>query len=132
MNAIKTRRVRIKGFTLIEVMVALAVFAVIALALTKNGSMAVVQTSRMQEQLLAFTVAQNVLNELTSRGGDDDPFTQPARKQTEILMANRRFQVLVRVQPTSDQDLKRLEVSVRDDAAFDQELAVLYGYIGRN
>ena len=29
-------------------------------------------------------------------------------------------------------DLKRLEVSVRDDAALDQELAVLYGYVGRN
>ena len=126
------KRALFQGFTLIEVMVALAVFAVIALALTKNASLAVVQTSRMQEQLLAFTVAQNVMNELTSRGGDDDPFLQPTRKQTEILMANRRFQVLVRVEATSDADLKRLEVSVRDDAAVDQELVVLYGYVGRN
>ena len=121
-----------QGFTLIEVMVALAVFAVIALALTKNASLAVVQTSRMQEQLLAFTVAQNVMNELTSRGGDEDPFLQPTRKQTEIMMANRRFQVLVRVEATSDQDLKRLEVSVRDAAAFDQDRAVLSGSVGRN
>ena len=49
------KRALFQGFTLIEVMVALAVFAVIALALTKNASLAVVQTSRMQEQLLAFT-----------------------------------------------------------------------------
>lgn len=129
---IKTKRLSRQGFTLIEVMVALAVFAVIALALTKNASLAVVQTSRMQEQLLAFTVAQNVMNELTSRGGDEDPFLQPSRKQTEILMANRRFQVLVRVEATNDQDLKRLEVSVRDDAVLDRELAILYGYVGKN
>ena len=59
-NGIKSRK---SGFTLIEVMVALAVFAVVGLALTKNASLAVVQTTRMQEQLLASMVAQNVLRE---------------------------------------------------------------------
>jgi type II secretory pathway pseudopilin PulG len=57
-------------------MVALAVFAVVGLALTKNASLAVVQTTRMQEQMLASMVAQNVLRERLARGGEKDPFTR--------------------------------------------------------
>src|SRR5210317_586631 len=96
-----------RGFTLIEVMVALAVFAVVGLALTKNASLAVVQTTRLQEQLLASTVAQNVLRERLVRGTDQDPFTRPSREQQEVQMVDRRYRVLVRTETTSDADLKR-------------------------
>ena len=67
------------GFTLIEVMIALAVFSVVAMALTKNASLAVTQTARMQDQLLAHTVAQNVLNDLLSSGRRDKAFEGPSK-----------------------------------------------------
>lgn len=65
---IEHRSKRSDGFTLIEVMIALAVFSVVAMALTKNASLAVTQTARMQDQLLAHSVAQNVLNDLLASG----------------------------------------------------------------
>ena len=80
------------GFTLIEVMIALAVFSVVAMALTKNASLAVTQTARMQDQLLAHTVAQNVLNDLLSSGRRDKAFEGPSRQQSEVTMASRSWQ----------------------------------------
>lgn len=119
------------GFTLIEVMIALAVFSVVAMALTKNASLAVTQTARMQDQLLAHTVAQNVLNDLLSSGRRDKAFEGPSRQQSEVRMASRSWQVQVRLRPTDDADIKRVRVSVRDDQYFDEELAVLTGFVGR-
>jgi len=119
------------GFTLIEVMIALAVFSVVAMALTKNASLAVTQTVRMQDQLLAHTVAQNVLNELIASGREDTAFEGPSRRQSEVRMASRSWQVQVRLQATDDVDMKRVTVSVRDDQYFDVELAELTGFVGR-
>lgn len=128
-NGIKSRK---SGFTLIEVMVALAVFAVVGLALTKNASLAVVQTTRMQEQMLASMVAQNVLRERLARGGEKDPFTRTNREQQEIQMADRRYQVITRSETTDNDDVKRVTVSVRDDRRPDDVLAEIVGFVGRH
>jgi type II secretion system protein I len=112
-------------------MIALAVFSVVAMALTKNASLAVTQTARMQDQLIAHTVAQNVLNDLLSSGRRDKAFEGPSRQQSEVTMASRSWQVQVRLRPTDDADIKRVRVSVRDDQYFDEELAVLTGFVGR-
>ncbi|WP_263078634.1 type II secretion system minor pseudopilin GspI [Endozoicomonas sp. Mp262] len=52
------------GFTLIEVMVALAIFAVAASMLMLSGGNSIRQTSYMQEKILSAQVADQYLNKL--------------------------------------------------------------------
>lgn len=52
------------GFTLLEVMIALAVFAVIASGLTLTATQSIRNTEGLQDRTLARWVAENHLNEL--------------------------------------------------------------------
>ncbi len=52
------------GFTLVEVMIALAVFAVIATGLTLTATQSIRNTEGLQDRTLARWVAENRLNEL--------------------------------------------------------------------
>jgi len=73
-----------------------------------------------------------VLRERLVRGTDQDPFTRPSREQQEVQMVDRRYRVLVLTETTSDADLKRVTVSVRDDLRPDDVLAELTGFVGRH
>lgn len=54
----------LRGFTLVEVMIALAVFAVIATGLTLTATQSIRNTEGLQDRTLARWVAENQLNEL--------------------------------------------------------------------
>ena len=57
-----TNRLGFSGFTLIEVLIALAVFAAVGITLAKNSSTVVLQTKRMQDRVIALSVASNIAN----------------------------------------------------------------------
>ena len=59
-----SRTPRIDGFTLLEVMVALAIFATLATAVLSASLYVVKQSTVAEERLLAAWVADNFLNEL--------------------------------------------------------------------
>ncbi len=54
------------GFTLIEMLVALAIFSLAALALLRLGGATAANSARLQEQALAQTVARNLAVEVLS------------------------------------------------------------------
>ncbi|MEK9877621.1 MAG: type II secretion system minor pseudopilin GspI, partial [Betaproteobacteria bacterium] len=76
-----------RGFTLIEVLIALAVFAAVGVSLAKNSSTVVLQTSRMQDRVVALSVASNIANDFLVRGTDQPSFERANRKTREILQA---------------------------------------------
>ena len=66
------QRSRETGFTLIEMMVALAIFSLAALALMRLAGSAATNSARLREQLLAQIVVRNLEAELLS---DPEPPT---------------------------------------------------------
>jgi general secretion pathway protein I len=59
---------RVGGFTLLEVMVALAIFAVVAIAVTKIGMNYTQSISQMNDRTFAHFVAMNELAEMEING----------------------------------------------------------------
>lgn len=55
-----------QGFTLIEMLVALAIFSLAALALLRLGGATAANSARLQDQALAQTVARNLAVEVLS------------------------------------------------------------------
>ena len=128
----RTRRVRTSGFTLIEVLIALAVFAAIGITLAKNASSVVLQTNRMEERALAWSVASNVANDRFIRLEDESPIQIAGRRTQEVLQANRSWFVETTLRSTDNDDLKALTVSVSDADTPGDVLVTLNTFVGRH
>jgi general secretion pathway protein I len=124
------------GFTLLEIMIALAVFAVTAAALGAAVSRHVAQSGVLADRTIAQWIAENELNQLRIAGepgpdADRRPATGTLRR--EVRMANRDWQVEVAVRATDNDDIRRVVVSVfraQEDRARAAVLE-LVGFIGR-
>lgn len=97
-----------KGFTLIEVMVALLVFGLIATAAAEVGSQYISSYERIRDKTLAGWLAENRINEIrledslpdiseNAKGKDYGPF---------------RWQVTTKVLATAEAKMRRIEVKV--------------------
>ena len=128
----RIKRVRRSGFTLIEVLIALAVFAAVGITLAKNASSVVLQTDRMEERALAWSVASNVANDRFIRAEDESPIERVGRRTQEVLQANRFWFVETTLRSTDNDDLKALTVSVSDADTPEDVLVTLNTFVGRH
>ena len=120
-----------KGFTLLEVMIALAVFAIVAAALVKNAALTVKQTRTLEDKSVAYWVAQNRLAELRAKPRSSQAFPSPGSSTDTVNMAGRPWDVTVDVTSTDNKDVRRVTVSVAQQSDADHEVANLVGFIGR-
>ncbi|MBB3692973.1 type II secretion system minor pseudopilin GspI [Sphingomonas sp. BK580] len=99
-----------RGFTLIEIMVALAVFSLAALALVRLEGQTIRSTGVLSATLLAQAVARNVAIEAVT---DAEP---PVRGRSSGVEQNggRAWTWVREVQPLGDGDVMRVDVSVSD------------------
>ncbi|KXS55270.1 MAG: general secretion pathway protein I [Marinobacter sp. T13-3] len=97
-----------RGFTLIEVLVALLVFGLLAGAAGSVASNAIGTHKRVEDKTLASWLAQNTITETRLAG------TLPANAaNTEsVEYANRQWQVRTQIAPTEDNALRRVTVTV--------------------
>ena len=128
----RIRRNKTRGFTLIEVLIALAVFAAVGITLAKNASTVVLQTNRMEERALAWSVASNVANDRFIRTEDESPIERTGRRTQEVLQANRSWFVETALRSTDNDDLKVLTVSVSDADTPEDVLVTLNTFVGRH
>lgn len=97
-----------RGFTLVEVLVALVIFGVIAASVLKTLQDSVRQQGALEERLTANWVAQQALAEIRLR--TDWP---PLGKKTEkVLLGNREWQVTAEVKSTSEPKMRHVIVQV--------------------
>lgn len=96
------------GFTLIEVIVALAVFSLAALALIRLQGAAIIATGRIDERLAADIVASNQLAEALLLSG-------AGAATGEEVAGHRGWRWQRRLTGTADPRLARVEVLVSDD-----------------
>lgn len=98
-----------QGFTLLEVLVALAILTIAMGALIKSGTEATGNAEYLRDKTLAHWVALNRINELQL--ARDWPATGESRGSVE--MAGRDWRWEARISDTFDKDIRRLEVEVR-------------------
>jgi len=99
---------RESGFTLLEVLVALAIFALVAASVLTSTSRSLQTASRLEEKTLAMWVADNLIAELQlSRSS-----VAEGREQGEVEFAGRSWRWQSEIKATSDADLRRVTVWV--------------------
>ncbi|UVE19081.1 type II secretion system minor pseudopilin GspI [Pseudomonas sp. LS44] len=119
-----------RGFTLLEVLVALAIFAVVAASVLTASAHSLQTATRLEDKTMAMWIADNQLTELQLAD------TPPAagRSQGQLDFAGRHWQWLQLVERTSEPEMHRVTVWVAPGEARDriEERAVLSmsGFVG--
>jgi general secretion pathway protein I len=119
---------RTRGFTLIEILVALALLAVALAAGMRALAHGADGASTLKARTLALWVAQNRL-----AAAQIEPATlDAAETRGEALQAGMAFVWTVRVSGTPNPAFRRIDIGVAERDAPDYVLARLTGYIARS
>jgi general secretion pathway protein I len=121
------RRLCVSGFTLIEVLVALAILAVALAAAVRSVSLATQSTIELKERLLGTWAAQNRIAEYAARPLWPDIGT----RQGTAEQAGLRFIWRESVSETPNPRFRRVEVNVFPERAPEHALATLVGFAVR-
>ena len=116
-----------RGFTLLEVLIALAVVAVALAASVRMGSTASINAARLEGKTFAHWVAMNQMEELRAKRAWPGTGTRSGTEE----MGKRLWRWTRRVESTEDADVRRVEVEVALDEEPDDVLSVLTGYLGQ-
>src|SRR5262245_53633162 len=117
-----------RGFTLIEVVVALAIVAIGMLAVFKTIGDSVNNVSELRDRSFAGWIADNRITEMRLSG------QMPSVEETagEVEFAGRQWHWVTTVSQTQVQGLRRIDVSVRRDGdPEDSSLVTLAGFVGQ-
>lgn len=121
-------RAEADGFTLLEVLVAMAIMAVAALALLSASQSQIRAVGALEDRTLAGMVAANKLTELELLGSVPDS----GSSDDTVHLANRDWAVHSTFQPTPAPKVRRAVVEVGESGAlFEQRqaLVTLTGFI---
>jgi general secretion pathway protein I len=116
-----------RGFTLVEVVVALAIVAIGMLAVFKTIGDTVHNVSDLRDRTFAAWIADNRITEVRISG------EMPSVDETagELEYAGRRWHWVTNVSQTQVAGLRRIDVGVRRDGdAEDTALVKLSGFVG--
>ncbi|MBL4682238.1 MAG: type II secretion system minor pseudopilin GspI [Pseudomonadales bacterium] len=125
----RSMRALVQGFTLLEIMIALAIFAIASASLIKNATQTIRQTSIIQERTIAYWVAENELNQIRAAPREDLP--NPGSDRSDVVMANREWEVVLDIEATENIDMRRIVVSVYLPTNADNSIVSLTGFIGK-
>lgn len=99
-----------QGFTLLEVMIALAILAVASAGLLTSAGAYIRQSQHLESKVFAAWAAENWLNEL--RLADSAPSLGESSAQAEL--GGRLWLLKAQVSATSADTLRRIEIKVYD------------------
>lgn len=123
----RDRARHVRGFTLIEVLVALAIFAVALAASVRAASISTDGALEVRERMLATWVAQNHLAELAAVSA----FPEVGGRNGEAEQGGIRFRWDETVSGTPNRSFRRVEVRVSATRKPDYIVARLVGHVRR-
>ena len=117
---------RIRGFTLLEVLIALVVLALSLGAVIKATGDYTNNQSWLRDRTLATWVARNVLVEFQLEA----EWPRVGERKGTLEMGNREWRWLARISQTEEEQLRRLDVDVSPlDADDDEPITTLSGFL---
>ncbi len=116
-----------RGFTLLEVLIALAVIALGLVALLQSGAGSARELERLREQTFATWVAADAITRVRLAEG----FPPVSRRDGVARMGPRDWYWEMVIQATTDPQLRRLDVRVYRDPARTEPVTSLTGFAGQ-
>jgi general secretion pathway protein I len=116
-----------QGFTLIEVLVALAIAAVGLAAVSKSLYQNIEVADRLSQKMIGTWVASNYLNELHV----NREYLSGGSTRDTATMANRKWRIEAEYKPTGDNQIVRVDVSVYEGATQDRRAAKIFGFLSQ-
>ncbi|MFT6029312.1 MAG: general secretion pathway protein I [Oleiphilaceae bacterium] len=121
---------KIKGFTLLEVMVALVFFTLIGMVLQQVTASTVNQYLSVRHKMFSSWLAENKLTELQLSKS-----LAPAKEYKEdVEFANEKWQIISKIKTTENPDINKIDVEIYhiDASSNDKNKKLtLTGFIGR-
>ena len=121
---------RTLGFTLIEIMVALAIFTVVSVTLIRTSSLSVRQSGQLLDRTTAWSLAENEMTRIRLLERSDETFPAAGTDRRVIELSRGSWEIETRIETTENEFVRRVTVS-----AFRSERTVpdarLVGFVGR-
>ncbi len=114
-----------RGMTLLEVIVALAVFSVAAISITKSLGEQIANLPILEERTLAQWVASNQM--VDARLEND--FPELGKKEGQLELAGKEWYWRKEVVKTTDDTFRLIRISVSDDSRYDRIIAQVSSYV---
>ncbi|GLS83469.1 type II secretion system minor pseudopilin GspI [Paraferrimonas haliotis] len=115
------------GMTLLEVMVALAVFAIAAVSMSKSLTDQVSNLPVLKERTLAQWVADNQMVETRL----SEPFPELGEKRGDTELYEQTWYWKRKVVKTSDDKFRKVTVEVSDDDRFERVIMEVSTYVAK-
>jgi general secretion pathway protein I len=116
-----------KGFTLIEVMLAMAVFSIAGIAILGTADTNARNLGYLESKILASWVASNQLVEITL----DDTWPPKNNKKGKVELAGLEWFWQQKVIKTTDKDMRAIVLEVRLDEKDPSALTSLMTYVSK-
>jgi general secretion pathway protein I len=117
----------VRGFTLLEVLVALAILALSAAAVLRQTQLGVQQQQRLELKTYAMWIADDELTGLMAQPS----WPSVGRGSQRLTAREMNWDVITDVQATPDPDLRKIIISVNvADAPADSSLVTFTAYRG--
>ena len=118
---------RCRGFTLIEVLIALAVLALSMAALIGTAAHMTYNAAGLRDRTLANWVAMNEMATLRL----SPTWPNLGKQDAKATMGGRKWHWVANVTKTSDKDLLRVDIDVSAESDKKDVISSLTGFIGR-
>ena len=115
------------GFTLLELLIAIAIFALAGVAVMRATSEHILSISKMTDLTLAGYVAENEL----ALAKLDPRWPPELKREGESLMGHQRWRWVIESLETEDPDFRMLRIKVAPQEENRPSVTVLETYVGR-
>lgn len=116
----------IAGFTLLEVLIALTVFSVIAISVSKAVSSTAINALYLEEKTLASWLAENRLTEIKLAG-----FAGQGENKDKVDFAGRKWHILQKIEKTPLPNFNKVTIKTARAETPESVIYSLEGFIGK-